>query len=337
MNELGLLYRYLPTELAPPAEAWNRLEKVLNDTERGLLQKINTVELSPPANAWEKIALALDEDKITINNTSFADKFLGAEIAPPAIVWDKIEQSLDSQTPVRKIAIPARTRKMVAIGLSIAACLTGVVFFTINKLENQTTNQATEQLAKVQKTDGNNPQTTIAIPKIKNIDSQQPPSDLTDKNRPKYAENNLSERSDDFPNYAEREASLEKTKTNSVPLINSTNNKVASFTGKLKDANGNIIDRISDYVTSSGYIAAIGPNGNPVNVSSKLANMIEFFREDSVANTQEEYLDKVMRESNVWRLKWLDWRKKVEAADANPSQMNFLDPIDLIRFFQKSK
>ena len=76
MNELGLLYRYLPSELAPPDELWGRLVKVLDDTERKSFEKIESLEIQPPVSAWENIVLALDEKDTPNASPSFAETCL---------------------------------------------------------------------------------------------------------------------------------------------------------------------------------------------------------------------------------------------------------------------
>ncbi len=337
MNELGLLYRYLPTELTPPDEMWGRLVKVLDeDNERKAFEDIDTLEIAPPAAAWENIALALDEFDHSKTVLSFADTVSNIEIAPPDFTWSEIERSLNTTLPIKKIGGNSKTTKIVAIALAIAACFIGAFFIITNQFNNASTTKNGSPIAIVNKKNIEIPQ--IHTPsKQNNQKSQQTQTATSNPNKAEVAINNLPLTTAESSTDSERVLNLKKYNQAPATDINTTNGKVAVKTGKLKDAFGNVIDKISDYTTNNGFIAVIGPNGNSVNVSAKLGNMIEFFQEDSIANQHEEYLDKVIRESNVWRQKFLDWRKKVDAADAKPSQMNFLDPIDLIHFLQKNK
>lgn len=334
MDEQGILYRYLPTELEPPAAAWSQLLKVLDDVKPSSFEKMNALEIPPPSLAWGNIALALDELNTPKDNTSFADMYVAMEIEPPAFVWEKIENSLDEEhAKIRSIGEKPKSSKWMVIGLAIAACITAVVFLTVDKFESQPAKQNNIQVALKDKKD-NRKQNITSSKTNGEIQAKQPVVVNKDTFQ-NFAKGKIPDFNDTEAD--ERALTLEKYKLAPVDNINTTNNMVASKIGKLKDANGKVIYRIGDYVTSNGYLAAIGPNGNSVMVSTKLANMIEFFREDSTKINNEEYLDKVMRESNIWRQKLINWRKKVNTADANPSQMNFIDPIDLINFLKENK
>lgn len=347
MREQGILYRFLPTEQAPPIEVWERLEKVLDELERAPFTKLSQLEVIPPPLAWNNIAEMMDMvDERPIVDTyrpSFGETVSKIKQVPPRSAWANIEKSLDSNATEKKHGNAPRIIRMVAVGLAIAACTTGIVFMGIGYLKSLQVTDKNQAVAVGKVPDAVLPAHN-SKPQLKGI--------ITTSNGLAILQQKINDnpivKSNDINSIAqvgslqesdERNLDLANRKwTAGVNDINTTNNKVANNTNKLKDLNGNIIDRISDYTTGGGgFIAAIGPNGNSVRVSTKLANMIEFFQEDSTHISTEEYLDKVMRETNVWRKKLLDWKSKVNEADTNPSNMNFLDPIDLLRFLKENK
>lgn len=87
--------------------------------------------------------------------------------------------------------------------------------------------------------------------------------------------------------------------------------------------------------TPNNYVSFIGPNGQEVKVSSKFSNLLGYM--DGKEPESEEYLDKIINESNFWRGKFKTWRNKMINNNVAPSPSNFMDIIELSKLLQEDK
>ena len=92
------------------------------------------------------------------------------------------------------------------------------------------------------------------------------------------------------------------------------------------DANGVIIRDLDVLTTNSNYIMVTGPNGQQTRISAKFASVIRYLNSNT-ADT-EEYLDKVIKESDTWKKRFQEWRSKISQSSFIPSSANFLDIIE---------
>jgi len=109
MSSQHKLYNY---EVAPPAEAWERIAQELEGVNdyRTISQKLQNLQVAPPAFAWETISKELDDQQ---SFDIIAKKLSAVEVAPPASIWHKIEGELNSTLPALKkeaVVVPLRRR-----------------------------------------------------------------------------------------------------------------------------------------------------------------------------------------------------------------------------------
>ncbi len=101
------------------------------------------------------------------------------------------------------------------------------------------------------------------------------------------------------------------------------------------DKEGNVIADL-DVLTTSNYIVVMGPNGQNTRMSSKFASVIRFLNSDDPAGT-EEYLDKVIKESDTWKKRFQEWRSKISQSSFIPSASNFLDIVEFKELIQEKQ
>ncbi len=96
---------------------------------------------------------------------------------------------------------------------------------------------------------------------------------------------------------------------------------------KLKGTTGEVINDISLMNSPNSYVTFTGPNGQDVKVSSKFSNLLGYM--DGKDPESEEYLDKIVNESNFWRGKFKNLRNKMINNDIAPSPSNFMNIVEL--------
>ena len=111
MQDKGSLYRFVPDEVLPPQQVWNRIASTLDKNEM-------------PGSE-------------TIPQFSAAPALAGMEVEPPASVWQNIQQELD-----RSIVVPIspynKTRRIWVAAVA-AACVAAVIFTSIYTTNNNAT------------------------------------------------------------------------------------------------------------------------------------------------------------------------------------------------------
>ncbi|MDE3250658.1 MAG: hypothetical protein KGO82_18495, partial [Bacteroidota bacterium] len=90
----------------------------------------------------------------------------------------------------------------------------------------------------------------------------------------------------------------------------------------LTDENGNLIRDIDVLTTNSNYLTVMGPNGQLTRISAKFASVIRYLNEPG---DTEEYLDRVIRESDTWKKRFQEWRSKIIQSSYVPAASNFFD------------
>jgi hypothetical protein len=301
-------------EVEPPAAAWENIAAAL-DQEKGLsaLQtRLYQYEVNPPAAAWEKIASTLDQETVL---PDWQKKLYQFEIDPPAAAWTNITAVLDASEKTPVISINKKSRSQL-LRLAAGVAALAIAIFAVSVIMNK------------KPTAADTPVAAKEVPKPAGTDSQDPavspvtaePEGTTNTNEV-LAENPGTISNDPAQNYL-ADISLDKLPYNEVAPITSDRLQLEQVFPKLKNSKG-VIEEDMNLIgaANNGYITIAGPNGMPVRVSAKLANVIQYLNDDS----PEEYLDKVIRESTIWKKKFRNWKEKLAESPFLPSPGNFLD------------
>lgn len=122
MNSHHKLYDF---EVMPPAEAWNRIAKELDEISeyRNISTKLSGLEIAAPPLAWENISNELSELQ---SFNKIAEKLRAVEVAPPAAAWTHIETALAETTPKGKV-IPMQATKRSWVKYAVAATIIGLL------------------------------------------------------------------------------------------------------------------------------------------------------------------------------------------------------------------
>jgi hypothetical protein len=76
-----------------------------------------------------------------------------------------------------------------------------------------------------------------------------------------------------------------------------------------------------------------GPNGSRKRVSVKLSAYIGYLNDEP--SETEEPLDKIIRESSLWKGKFKAWGNKLIATDLSPGISNFMDVFELSKLLSE--
>ncbi len=318
--------------VAPPPAAWESIAERLDDDRKYtvLASKMESFDTLPPARVWEAINTRLGDDG---QYAIVAAKMTHFEAAPPAQLWDKIATSLpEPDTAVAAEAAPViQLRKILYRALAAAVIISAIAggwMMLSNKSSVSTeivkNNQpVTPDPSLNQQEKKINPPTpapgseeiAIVAPPTETISAQQ----VNDRHRTAY--NTVSE-DDRVLKYA-MVARLPAFQEG--PIIISS--------APIADANGVVIRDIDVLTTNSNYIMVTGPNGQQARISAKFASVIRYLI--GSADDTEEYLDKVIKESDTWKKRFQEWRSKISQSSFIPSSANFLDIIEFKNLIQE--
>ena len=76
----------------------------------------------------------------------------------------------------------------------------------------------------------------------------------------------------------------------------------------------------------TGYLLVYAPGGQLTRLSAKFAAALGYFDAD---DNSDEYLDKVIEQSGIWKQQFENWRDKIRQSGYIPSSGNFLDILEL--------
>ncbi|MEP6746372.1 MAG: hypothetical protein ABJB86_01530 [Bacteroidota bacterium] len=352
-----LRHKMIDFAVAPPPTAWDNIAARLYDDNKyaSVSAKMNDFEAILPPNAWENIATRLDDDKqyaavaskmndfktalpsgVWENITARLDDdkqyaVVGAKMndfttTPPPQIWDNVLAALEETKPNQ---VPVINMRRSIFRVAAAAIVIGIFigsWILINNKNNQKivaktttttphTNPVQPIVADNNKEDGtarinvtSNKKENLAVAgisphqhSIKNDYAVLPADDVND-NAPKYAKiNNLA--------------------AHIIPVS-------TIMAAPILDKNGNPVMDMDVLTTNSNYFLITGPNGQLTRISSKFANVIRFLDDKNSSDT-EEYVDRVIKESSVWKKRFQEWRNKISQSTYIPSSVNFLDIVEL--------
>ncbi|MBO9565107.1 MAG: hypothetical protein J7621_20190 [Niastella sp.] len=288
------------------------------------------LEAAPPPGAWETISTRLDTE-FDASESKIAEKLYDWETPPPSAAWDHIALALQI-TPAPQEA-PAKVIRLPFRKVAIAAAVLAIVgFLTWNFLNSAPDNTNIVQRTQEPTTPNNNtPNNDVQVqPSLPAIDASiggrrrttinvARRVNVTEALNTNYVSNTMPEIDpmDDIQ-HAEIDGLRAQVTTarNGIkaPLI--------------KDANGNVIMDKSLIITrDNNYIIITCPNGEQTRISAKFLPVLTDL---NAATDPAEYFDAVIRENNIWKSRFSQWRAKLmQQASFAPTANNFLDILTL--------
>ncbi|MEO6314287.1 MAG: hypothetical protein ABIU63_13750 [Chitinophagaceae bacterium] len=311
-------------EATPPGAAWKAIAAGLDDDTQyaALAAKMNAWQAAPTPLAWQAIAARLNDDK---QYAALAAKMNSFDTVPPPETWTRIETVLRSQTAEPPALISNRRNGYRVAAAAIIACLLiGAWLFTGNKkntaalfVKNNTAKalESATLRAVIQKTPsiaGN----VTAAGTTKPAPDREP------------AQNKISSRVSTYEG-----ATIKYAVVQSLPAYREGPIIITAL--PILDKKGAIIRAIDVLATNSNYLTVLGPNGQATRISSKFANVIGYL--NGSENDTEEYIDRVIQESDTWKQRFHDWRSKISQSAFIPSAVNFFDIMAFKDLIQEKK
>ena len=321
-------------DAAPPLSSWSTIASRLNDDIHyaGLATKMNHFQETPPQNIWSEIAARLDDDR---QYATVAAKLNNFDATPPAQVWNNIAASFQKE---EFKPIPVRNINTIIYRLAAAAILIGLfagIWMLVNKnavkVDVVKNKPAIVPDRSATRTDNKEDHT---ITPLNNSNQSKEEIAVADQNGERAVQagtkNRLPFSTDAFSNNqypALRHAVVDG-------LLAYQEKPIVISSPPILDKDGNVI-RDMDVLTTSNYIVVTGPNGQSTRISSKFASVIRYLNGDN--DDHEEYIDKVIKESDTWKKRFQEWRNKISQSSFIPSSANFLDIIEFKELIEEKK
>lgn len=281
-------------------------------------------EVNPPDKVWNRIVHDLDNEF-----SEFKTRLYHVEIDPPGDSWKLIERSLN--TPFIAPSRGLNIKKVLRI--AAAAALIGISFFSVNYFiagsdKSKTTADKTPD-----------PDTTYHNkthqPAVKNDNNSSVPVSA----RPMMASHIANKKSK-----AEANTTVDfyiEDKTYNAPPVSLVPDDNTAITDRydlyqtaikrIRNLKGEVKEDVSLLDLPNSYFLMTGPNGQPVRVSSKFRNTIQYLN----GSSNEELLDVILRESRYWRNQFKEWKEEVGHSTFIPSAGNFMDIAELMKLLQQ--
>ena len=318
-------HKLIDFAVAPPATAWESIAERLDDDRKYTVvaSKMDGFEAPPPASTWEAISTRLGDDG---QYTIVAAKMNNFETAPPALLWDKIAASLSEPgTPVAAETAPViQLRKILYRALAAAVIISVIVggwMMLSNKSSVHTEIVKNNQAVTPAPSANLQEKTTVSPATATDADDTNVISIPTEavaarQQNDRHHEANIT--------YAEDDRVLKYAVVERLPAFHE--GPIVISSAPIVDANGVVIRDMDVLTTNSNYIMVTGPNGQQARISAKFASVIRYL--NGSTDDTEEYLDKVIKESDTWKKRFHEWRSKISQSSFIPSSANFLDIIE---------
>ncbi|MGG9971423.1 hypothetical protein ACQ33O_06485 [Ferruginibacter sp. SUN002] len=250
-------------------------------------------------------------------SNNWQNKMYDHEETPPINAWENIAKQLDAIDKNKPALTITKKSTVIYWRIAAAACILTIITTTAIWLNNDTKKASPNSIASApsinNSTENKNTEITT-IPTDKNIIGIQKDNIV----------NSTVDTDDIIPELQYAKAEIVKPLA-SDPTLNKKE--------KLVGTTGEIINDISLMNAPNSYVSFIGPNGQEVKVSSKFSNLLGYM--DGKEPEAEEYLDKVVSESNFWRSKFKNWRNKMINNNIAPSPSNFMDIVELSKLLSE--
>lgn len=303
VQHAGLMQRFEKLEIVPPASLFNTIaERLAADAQyQPISDKMHTAAITPPANNWQAIAERL---QIPAEHTHLADKLYPLQVTPPVNSWNQIAAALENkttETPVVKL-------KPNWYKYAAAAVIIGIIATAVYLVSNNATTPFKNEITVNKKPGATNAAATVGS-NNNNIGNLK-----TEKIAPTgvYIYNKQGNEVEDI-SYASVAAvhSIAETPI----IINSP---------LIRDETGAVIRDIEQITMNGNYLMVTGPNGQPTRISAKFSNILGYLTGGGNEDT-EEGIDRIMKESSLWKKRFQEWRKKISQSQFSPAGGNFLD------------
>lgn len=271
-------------------------------------------EAAPPAAAWTHIAARLEDDR---QYASISDRLNAFEQAPPPAAWEKIASELNENiisaptVPVVPMR-PLLTRRLAVAAIVLLVAGAGWWWFAGKDM------QAPAYVQKDQHSNAEPVKPAITAPQTPESNDLGVTSGSTAGQKPNAAA--ASPSSEHATTLASNDHILSYAAVERLPSFPEVPTVISAR--PLTDEKGNIIRDIDVLTTNSNYLTVMGPNGQLTRISAKFASVIRYL--DDAGDT-EEYLDKVIRESDTWKKRFQEWRSRIKQSSFVPSASNFFD------------
>ncbi|MEO5683706.1 MAG: hypothetical protein ABIQ88_13765 [Chitinophagaceae bacterium] len=291
-----------------------------------LRHKMTELEVMPPHTSWEAIAARLEDDK---QYAVVATKMICFDAPPPAQIWNNIAASLDE---TEKITSPVVSFRKTIYRIAAAAIIIGLVIGGWMLINDNTAGIEITKNARTAITpaienknitgDSKNTTTTTAEQKQASISIINQAASVNAKNYIPYQPGDSHEPS----------SVIKYAVVNSLPAYHEA--PIVIRSEPIVDKNGNVILDM-DALTTHTFMAVTGPDGRSARISAKFASVIRYL--NGSADDSEEYLDRVIKESDTWKKRFQEWRSKISQSSFIPSASNFLDIIEFKELIEEKK
>ncbi len=318
-----LKYKMYDLEVAPPATAWESIAAALADAEQyaNLSGKMYNHAETPAPDLWNSIAERLDDD------TSFSqlsDNLKNFETPPPTHSWQNIAAALDNvaeeKDQARVIPFKRLFYRIAAAAVFAGLLIGGWVYL----------NPSTKQIETA---------ATISKPAPANTLNNPGETQLPTTNPAQVAPSIETGAADVGAIFSQKQHSTENTIAHPLTAsvvakpTNASDFAINVDAPQIKNEKGEVIHDIEQLTSNSNYVIVTGPNGQLTRMSAKFANLIRYMN-DADDNT-EEYVDKVIKESSIWKKRFQEWRSKISQSSFIPSTTNFLDIMEFKELIQE--
>jgi hypothetical protein len=291
-----------------------------------LKNRMQQFEVMPPPDAWKNISARLDDDS---RYEGLSARMNGYEVAPPAGAWDNIAANITVNNTRSITPIAGRKINFSFLKIAAAAAVAGIIISLW-----LWTKQSPEIPVAVTGRKSLSPTAPVTANSSASAPAQETPVMAVPRKYDREAVSETPQQQASLPenNDADNDRVLQYAAVTPVPGYREY--PIIIRSGPVKDGNGAVIRNV-DLLTSDGnYMIVSGPNGQMTRISSKFASVIRYLNDDS---SVEEYLDKVIRESDTWKKRFSEWRKKIGESPFIPSSANFLDIVEFKDLIEKNE
>jgi hypothetical protein len=285
-----------------------------------LKHKMYEFEVTPPTAAWEAIATRLYDDS---QYSQVSSKMSNYEAAPPPDCWNNIAASLNEVTAVKAEAeAPVIKISRKFFRYTAAAIIIGVLAGTAWLFNNNRSGKNN-----IAGNAGGQPsEAATGAQKKSTIESSHQQNNVGSgktTEQPVYTANKNNAHFNIQP-YNDNQSQILRYSVVTAPLSRNEG-LIVIGSPPILDEKGAVIRNMDVLTTNNNYLIVAGPDGQLTRISSKFANVIRYLNS---GDDVEEYLDKVIRESSVWKKRFQEWRTKISQSAFIPSSVNFLDIIE---------
>ena len=316
-------------DATPPSSSWSAIAARLDDDKQyiGVSTRLNDFEVLPPHSAWDTIAASINNEQ----SGAVATKMKNFEAIPPQQTWNNIAAALANTEEAKTTVINFRTTiyRMAAAAVVIGLLVGGWILVSNNYVKDTLVKNKQPEIPvnpSPKKETLINPGYNLSDQKVESVASLNEPSS-----------SNAEKRNATINRMAADENNVVLKHAIVNDLLTYQEKPIVIHSSPILDREGNVIADM-DVLTTSNYIVVMGPNGQTTRISSKFASVIRFLdgNVDDPAGT-EEYLDKVIKESDTWKKRFQVWRSKISQSTFIPSASNFLDIVEFKELIQEKQ